>query len=181
MDPIIDVKVDFIMKIYCSGNYDKLYHGLSLEQLVDVLNSDTLSHRHHPAVCMTRSERFAKSFLNSGKARSLRSCRCVLVLDKAKLSDNYKIVPVSDHMNMLDIPAKDSEEYAQYAESAKKRMKSRYIDDRNAKAEERCYTDIKNISRYIQSIEITSSVLDFDGGQDIVSDIEAEGYLVKLF
>lgn len=167
--------------VYGGGNYSGLYHGLSLAQLVTVINSNTLASRHHPAVCMTRSPRFAKEFLNSQKPRNISKIRCVLVLDKEAMSSNYKIEPVSDYMNMLDIPGKDELEYDEYAKSVKKRISARYRGDEFNKAEERCYTPIKAVSKYIKKILISNHITSFDEGNKILQDIEAEGFTVELF
>ena len=167
--------------IYASGNYSDLYHGLSLSQLVTVLNTDTLSSRHHPAVCMTRSLRFAQQFLNSQKPKDLDKIRCVLVLDKQLMSNNYKIVPVSDNINMLDIPGKDRPEYQEYANKVKKRITPRYKGDHNNKSEERCYEPIRGIHKYIRKILISRAIQEFDDGDDVVTQLESEGFNVELF
>lgn len=167
--------------IYASGNYSDLYHGLSLSQLVTVLNTDTLSSRHHPAVCMTRSPRFAQQFLNRQKPKDIGRIRCVLVLDKEAMSTNYKIEPVSDNINMLDIPGNDRPEYEEYAKKVKKRMTSRYKGDNNNKAEERCYEPIRGIHKYIKKILISKSIQEFNDGDDVIIQLESEGFNVELF
>lgn len=167
--------------VYGGGNYSDLYHGLSVAQLVTVINSNTLSSRHHPAVCMTRSPRFAKAFLNSNKPSNIGKVRCVLVLDKAAMSSNYKIEPVSDHMNMLDIPGKGEPEYEEYAKSVRKRMSARYVGDGSNKAEERCYQPIRPVSRYIRKILVASHITEFDEGQKFIDDLQSEGFTVELF
>lgn len=166
--------------IYGGGNYEDLYHGLSLGQLVDVINSDTLSSRHHPAVCMTRSRRFAKSFLNS-HPRKVDEVRCVLVLDKEGLSSNYSIEPVSDNINQIEIPGRDDPDYSQFVASRRKTIKSRNVGDEFNKAEERCYRPIRNISRYVKKIMISDQIRRFDNFEEILKSITDDGFSIELF
>lgn len=166
--------------VYGGGNYSDIYHGLSLGQLVDVINTDTLSSRHHPAVCMTRSRRFAKQFLNS-HARKLSEVRCVLVLDKEGLSSNYSIEPVSDNINQIEIPGKGDPDYSQFVASRRKTIKSRNVGDEFNKAEERCYRPIKNISKYIRKIMISDQIRRFNNFEEVLDSITNDGFTIELF
>ena len=167
-------------RIICSGNYSYIYHGLNLSQLSIVLNENCLKSRHHFAVCFSRSLDFAKSFLRKKHYTSLASVRCVIVIDKEKLSNNYKIVPVSDNANMLEITDNDSDS-TEYLKVAKNTMKARYSGHQFNKAEERCYVPLTNISKYIIKILIDHAILELEGSEEVIESIRHDGFQVELF
>lgn len=127
-----------------SSNTQLLYHGTTLRKALNILNDNELKPfaknyynimiSKKPSISFTRNLNFAKNML-------LGDHPVIFVLDKNKLENNYKLIPVSDNKNNVNGP-----KFARFSE--------------NSKAEEICETPITNINNYIVKVLCKSTDID---------------------
>lgn len=127
-----------------SSNIQLLYHGTTLRNAINILNDNKLQPfaknyynimvSKKPSISFTRNLNFAKNML-------LGDHPVIFVLDKNKLQNHYKLIPVSDNKNNVNGP-----KFARFSE--------------NSKAEEICETPITDLNNYIIKILCKSTDID---------------------
>lgn len=127
-----------------SSNTQLLYHGTTLRNAINILNDNKLQPfaknyynimvSKKPSISFTRNLNFAKNML-------LGDHPVIFVLDKNKLQNHYKLIPVSDNKNNVNGP-----KVARFSE--------------NSKAEEICETPITDLNNYIIKILCKSTDID---------------------
>lgn len=123
------------------GNYANLYHKTSLENAIKILKDNTLkvggnyvyNIKNGPCTYFSRD----LSFIKSMPGREY----VIFVVNKDRLTNNYKLTPISDNKNSFFGPTK-----------------TRYSG--NSKAEEICMKDITNFSQYVDEILVPSNCYD---------------------
>lgn len=151
-----------------SSNIQLLYHATTLTKAIKILRDNELKpfakNYYNVVVSKKPSISFTRD-LNSAKNMLLGDHPVIFVLDKEKLQNNYKFIPISDDKNNYLGP-----------------KTARYEND--SKAEEICETPIKNINKYIIKILCAPSDVDafrnFDNlPHEIFANIN-ENYKSKL-
>lgn len=127
-----------------SSNTQLLYHGTTLRNAINILNDNKLQPfaknyynimvSKKPSISFTRDLNFAKNML-------LGDHPVIFVLDKNKLQNHYKLIPVSDNKNNVTGP-----KVARFSE--------------NSKAEEICETPITDLNNYMIKILCKSTDID---------------------
>lgn len=118
------------------GRDAPLYHATSIQNLINILNNNTLKTgrlyakdvlkgKKTGSISLTRSKEFANRYTNNG---------AILILDQSKLINNYKLTPVGDNVNIL-------------GNTSTRR-------DYNSKAEEVIEKNISPLNNYLLGIEI---------------------------
>ena len=127
-----------------SSNIQLLYHATTLTKAIKILRDNELKpfakNYYNVVVSKKPSISFTRD-LNSAKNMLLGDHPVIFVLDKEKLQNNYKFIPISDDKNNYLGP-----------------KTARYEND--SKAEEICETPIKNINKYIIKILCAPSDVD---------------------
>ena len=128
------------------GRDAAVYHGTTLPGLLAILATDTLGREGDPEhgggfVCVSRDKGYARRFVGSPEA-------AVLVLDQAKLTQRYKIVPYDKDWNAIDaiLKAEEGDDWLGPVE-------------RFDEMEERIYGTIHPLSRYLLGIEVGGDYL----------------------
>lgn len=120
-----------------SGNYAPLYHRTTIANAINIIKENTLkiggkymyNVKNGPCSCFSRDLKYVKSM--PGKSY------VIFVVNKDKLTDHYKLIPVSDNKNFLPKP-----------------MSAR---NHNSKAEEVCMKNIKSFLNYVDKILVTKN------------------------
>lgn len=143
-----------------------LYHSMPIHKLISSLKSNSIStHQKHNGICLTWSLSFARKYYSNSNPASLAVTRSIVELDQSKLSNNYKLTPVSDGYSQSQLN--------------NNRMKARVLGDGNNKAEERSDKPITNLSRYIVRIHLPEVVKKDPQYDDLMSTLSR--YDIKYY